>query len=249
MNRALVGLGLLGGLSLALTGCGGAGAPASPSDSTLATPTATASATPTAAAADPNILFTITATSTSPDGAVSHLTQVVYKPTDTATPTVMSQLDSECTGWKTGFADPDFVTSVVTATDDSPAGAAWTYDPAVVSLNGYPVFTGDFDSFQSYCASVQVKAGGTATGVTPVIAGASPDAKGGWARMEFGFGIASDPSWSHAEALAHVPHITDCHIELSADAIAASTTAVAWATFVQSDPDFGCMFGEASYFF
>jgi hypothetical protein len=212
------------------------------------TPTDTTTAT-VAPAVDPTVLFTITATATSPEGAVAHLTQVVYKPVDEVNPDVMSQFNEECTGWGYGFPDAHFVGTTITAEDASPAGIAWDYPPAVVSFDGYPVFTGDFLGFQAPCASIQIPIGGTAHGYLPILVGVSPDEEGGWAGVAYGFGEATDPGWSTKEAAKHVPTITDCSIELSDEAASTSAIAAKWPTAKQQWAPFSCSFGEANYFY
>jgi hypothetical protein len=198
---------------------------------------------------DPNVLFTITATSTSPEGAVAYLTQIVYKPTKSVDGGYIDQLDEECDGWKVGYPKPSFISTDVTAVDASPAGTTWKYDPAEVDLTGYAVFKGDFNTFQAYCATVSIKAGGEATGVSPLVGGKKPDQKGGWAHMAYGFGIAYDPALSYKQALKKNPHLSDCTIVLSDEAIATSTIAAGWATQTHAEPEFDCTFGTNDYIF
>jgi hypothetical protein len=211
----------------------------------------TASTTPTEApdAVDPNVLFTISATATSPEGAVAYLKQVVFMPTASVDGGYIDQLDEECAGWKAGYPNPSFIATTVTAVDASPAGVSWNYDPAAVDLTGYPVFKGDFDTFQAYCATVQIKAGGTATGVSPLVGGKTPDQKGGWAHMAYGFGIDYDGSLTYQQALKTNTQLTDCAIELSDEAVATSSIAAEWATLVHKEPAFNCIFGTNDYIF
>jgi hypothetical protein len=206
-------------------------------------PTASASPTPvlpTITPVDPNVLFTITATATSPAGAVADLTQIVYKPTTNAAS--VAQLDAECGSWQDYFTPSvQYLASTVTAVDRSPAGKSWSSSVAVVSMNGFPVFTGDFGSFQSPCASVFINIG-TANGVTPVDAG-SPDANRGWAMNYYGFGIATeDPGAESAGPNDTV--ISNCAISLSDFAVNNSSIASGWATAPQQYPDLGCSFGS-----
>ena len=134
--------------------------------------------------------------------------------------------------------------TTITATDRSPAGASWgTASPAVVSMNGWPVFTGAVTSFQAPCASVQLGIG-TARGVTPVAAG-DPDGVDGWARVAYGFGIATDPSFDLSTTGPYVT-LSNCSIELSEFASDASETAAGWAQAAQVFPLYQCMFGEAT---
>lgn len=228
-NRtALAALAILGGL--AATACAGPAPGPSPSASTATAPTP--SATPVI---DPTVLFTITVTATSPTGAIADLTQTVYKPVATTTQQAADEaaLDAECEGWRGAFTAPQYLVSRIQVTDRSPAGTSWDRSVAVVSLNGWPSFSGEVSSFMSPCASVQVNLG-ESRGVTPV--GASSDAEGGWATFEYGFGIATN-------AGSDVPGpddalLSDCAISLS-DEAALSAIASAWT--VPSSP-ISCIF-------
>ena len=184
---------------------------------------------------DPAVLFTITVTATAPDGASADLVQTVYKPVASTAQQAADEaaLDGECDGWRAAYPTPQYIVSDISVTDTSPAGSSWQHSVAVVSMNGWPVFTGEVDSFMAYCASVQVNLGAS-RGVTPVSGAA--DASGGWATFEYGFGIAT-------EAGTDVPGptdtvLSDCTIVLSAEA-QSSLIASAWV--VPSSP-LSCIF-------
>jgi hypothetical protein len=205
-------------------------------------PSSTPSPTPSTVV-DPNIMFSITATATSPAGAVADVTQVVYKPVAGSEATAaIAQLDSECDGWESSYgSSPKFVKSTVTAVDRSPVGKHWTGDPAIVSMNGLPVFTGDFGSFQSPCASVFIKFG-TAEGVTPVTKG-SPDSGSGWATYYYGFGVTTEDPGATTPG-PHDTKISNCVITLSSYATTGSAIAASWASAAQTYPELGCSFGN-----
>ena len=224
-------------VALALTGCttpAGDPAPSEAADSSSPVPEETETTDPVDPV-DPTVLFTISVTATAPDGASADLTQTVYKPVAATTQQAADEaaLDGECDGWRAAYPSPQYLVSDITVTDTSPAGSSWQHSVAVVSMNGWPTFTGEVDSFMAYCASVQVNLGAS-RGVTPV--GGTADSSGGWATFEYGFGIAT-------EAGTDVPGpddtvLSDCTIELSADA-QASAIASAWV--VPSSP-LSCIF-------
>lgn len=225
--------------ALALAGC-------TPSDPAPSITPSTVDSSPepseTASAAavdtlDPDVLFTISVTATAPNGAIADLVQTVYKPVASTTQQAADEaaLDGECDGWRAAYPAPEYLVSLIDVTDRSPDGASWPHSVAVVSMNGWPTFSGEVESFMAYCASVQVNLG-SSRGVTPVSGAA--DAAGGWATFEYGFGIAT-------EAGTDVPGPTDtvlsnCAIELSAEA-QASAIASAWV--VPSSP-LSCIFRQ-----
>jgi hypothetical protein len=245
MRTRLATPAILAILALTLAGCTPStpSPTASPSDSETpsASATPTESASPTADPVDPNILFTITVTATSPSGAIAHLRQAVYAPVASTSSQVADEaaLDSECDGWRAAYPSPAYVVTTIEITDESPAGKNWTTPVAVVSMNGWPTFTGSVSSFMAYCASVQVSIG-SSRGVTPVNAAAGADGAGGWAHILFGFGIATN-------AGSDVPGptdtlLSDCQIVLS-PAASASAIASTWSASTASP--LNCSFGTA----
>ena len=231
------GLALL--TTLAIAGCSAG----SPSVATSAPPAA-ASATPepSASSIDPNILFAISVTATAPNGAIADLTQTVYTPVAATTQQAADEaaLDGECGGWRTEFPAAEYLVSLIEVTDESPAGVRWDGSVAVVSMNGWPTYTGAVDTFQAYCASYQVNVG-SSRAVSPVTAGSGADGLHGWAHVSYGFGIAT-------EAGSDVPGpddtlLSNCQITLS-PAVQASVIASTWAAY--TDP-LSCAFGEYDY--
>jgi hypothetical protein len=247
MNKTapLATLAVLAALSLAACMPGGP-----TPDETDSTPGPTATATETAlpddgdgpTPLDPDVLFTISATATAPNGAVATLVQTVYKPVLTTNQQSVDEaaLDSECTGWRDEYPSADYVISLIDVTDQSPAGASWEHSVAVVSMNGWPVFSGEVDTFQAYCASYQVNLGAS-RGVTPVLHGSGADGAHGWAHILYGFGIATEAGTDTPGPDDTV--LSNCQVTLSAEA-ATSAIASAWAW--DGNP-LSCSFGEYDY--
>ncbi len=220
--------------------------PSSTPAPSASSPAPTPTPTDVADSLGPDVLFRISVTATHPNGAIADLVQTVYRPVATTDMQAADEaaLDAECGSWRNAFPKREFVVSTITVTDRSPAGAGWgVVPPAVVSMNGWPVFTGAMTSFQAFCASVQVELGET-RGVTPVVSG-DPDAVDGWARVRYGFGIATDPSFD-LSTKGQYPTFSNCSIELSQFAISQSPTAAGWASTAQVFPLYGCEFGEAA---
>ncbi len=229
-----------------LTACvpPGSGPSVSPSPGQQTPSPSVSSAAPTQNTLDPDILFRISVTAHDPSGAVADLVQTVYKPkSSTSNMTAdLAELDNQCTGWQSAYPNPQYVETDVDVTDKSPAGASWgPAAVAVVSMNGSPVFSGSFTTFQAYCASVGVLLGNT-HGVTPVASG-NPDAIRGWAQVLYGFGVATDPQFDLTTVGPYVT-FTNCQIELSQFATDNSAVAASWASATQTYPLYVCSFGE-----
>ncbi|CAN5302888.1 hypothetical protein BH09ACT5_BH09ACT5_11260 [soil metagenome] len=225
---------------LALAGCGTMPVP-------LPTGTASTSPSPTAPAASPSptpgptasgdVLFTISATLTSPVGAVAHLEQVVYAPTAELddSDAVDAQLDEECDGWRVRFDDHEYLVGAITLTDASTGGKKWAPSgQVVVTMAGTAVYQGDFTPFQSYCSSMQALIPGSIRGVTPVLAGGSPDSAEGWGTFTYGFGIATEPGTDAADP--RYPQLSGCTVTVSAAAKKLSTNAASWTSAAASRP-------------
>ena len=247
MNKTapLATLAVLAALSLAA--CMPGGPTPDETDSTPG-PTATVDETPLPdegdgdTPLDPAVLFTISATATAPNGALATLVQTVYKPVSTTNQQSVDEaaLDSECVGWRDEYPAADYIISLIDVTDQSPAGASWEHSVAVVSMNGWPVFSGEVDTFQSYCASYQVNLGAS-RGVTPVTPGSGADGHHGWAHILYGFGIATEAGTDTPGPDDTV--LSNCQITLS-DEAATSAIASAWAW--DGNP-LSCSFGEYDF--
>lgn len=227
--------------ALSLTAC----MPGDPTDppATDATPTATPDATPEPdPGLDPDVLFTITVEATASNGALATLVQTVYKPVAATEQQAVDEaaLDAECEGWKVQYPAAEYVVSLIDVTDHSPDGSSWDQSVAVASMNGWPAWSGEVDTFQSYCASYQVNLGASRA-VSPITAGSGAEGTHGWARMLYGFGIATN-------AGSDTPGpddtlLSDCVVELSAEA-ALSAIASSW---VWDGNPLSCSFGEYDY--
>ncbi len=244
-TRSAAGLSLALLVAFVLAACAPPGTEPSPSPSPLSVSTSPSPSSTPIDLGDPTVLFRISVTATSPGGAVADLVQTVYRPVAATSAQAADEtaLDAECGAWRDEFPDARFLVTSVTVTDRSPAGTSWgSASPAVVSMNGWPVFTGAMTSFQAPCASVQLRIGET-RGVTPVASG-SADGVDGWARVAYGFGIATDPTFDLSTTGPYVT-LSDCSIELSQYAIDSSATAAGWAQAHQVFPLYVCAFGEA----
>jgi hypothetical protein len=226
--------------TLALAGCGVMPIPSSlPSG----TSTATSSASPTPSpfpTIEADLLFTISANVTSPDGATAHLEQKVYLPSlPDDVDALEAQLDEECDGWRGTIEPAEFVIATITAVDTSTGSHHWGYDNLVgVSMNGTPVFQGDYQSFQSFCSTVQLEIPGEVRGVSPVPLHSEPDEPGGWATLQYGFGIPTEPGTDPLDDERYI-QLSGCTITLSAFARTESDIAPTWLTIPQPNPE-GC---------
>jgi len=226
----------------ALSGCGPTPGPATtsgaptPGASATAGSSATPSPTPTV---DPNVLFSITAEVTAPNGAVATVVQSVSRPVASLPDQsdVEAQLDAECDGWRTEIGTGSYLVSRIVSTVES---GTWPGDLVVVSMNGWPVFSGDYSPFQAYCASAQVVVPGTARAVSPVPAGGAADDPGGWGTINYGLGLAYEAGHPDTAQPGDTV-ISECTISVTAAGLAESTRAASWATTPQDYPDFGCM--------
>jgi hypothetical protein len=201
-------------------------------------PTAKPSATATA---DPNVMFTISATVTSPAGAVADIVQVVYKPVaQDADSALLTDPDNGCGDWQSVIPDPEYVVTVATATDRSPAGVSWPdFGVAFVGLLGRPIFTGPHQLWGVACTDAIIPIG-SVRGITAVSSGPA-DTGFGWANVSYGIttgGAAQEyEGWDDE-------NITNCKISLSQWAIDNSAKAASWATQAQLYPGVFCEFGE-----
>jgi hypothetical protein len=233
---------VLAASALLLTACAQIPFPVpSASPTTTATPTHTVSApspTPTPLpTADGDVLFTISAKLTSPVGATARVEQVIYRPESDLDDldAITTQLDDECTGWRESIGPADYVVGMITAKDTSTGGKKWPPSgQAVVTMAGTPVFAGDWQTFQSFCTSVQVLVPGEVRGVTPVPAGGDADSPGGWATLTYGFGIATEAGTDATDR--RYTQLSECHITLTPAARAESDLVEAWLTTAQAGP-------------
>lgn len=240
------------GVIVALTGCGAAVPSKAKAGSQHPSPTSHATATPTpdstAAGLGPlpaGALFRITATVSEPDGTSAALVQTVFAPTaPTASDTTL--LDAQCnvTGqptWQSNYPSPQFVTTTITAT--LLHGSTWpaTDQVAAYFLGASAAFSGGYTAAQSDCAPGYITIPGSIHGVAPVDSSNPVAGTYGWASefAEYGFdGGGNDPGAGDSSGTGVV---TNCAIEESSAAQAASPVVAAWLTqaFVATN---GCRF-------
>ncbi len=198
-------------------------------------------------------LFRITATARAQNGAVADLVETVFQPVvPTAVDTAL--LDSQCNypgvqslegqpSWESVYPRPLFV--VTTITSAVRAGSpAWSPDDEVIFyFLGIAAYSGSFAGFEAYCAPGIVRVPGRIHGVAPV-PGADPvGGASGWASEIGSYGFDGGRNDPVAPVVGGTAIVSDCAIQLSAAAKAASPVAAAWATqpFVLVD---GCRFSD-----
>jgi hypothetical protein len=243
-------------VALALAGCAPAASPraaGSSHPSPVARATATARPTPTAAAPGSgplpaNALFRITATVTEPDGTSAALVQTVFAPSAPTTSDT-ALLDAQCnlTGqpaWESSYTSPQYITTTVTAT--MLHGSSWPTTDQVSSyfLGSSSAYSGAYALAQSDCAPGYIGIPGTMHGVAPVEAASPATGTYGWASAfgMYGFdGGGNDPG---AEDSSGTAVVSNCAIQESAAAQAASPVVEGWLTqpFVAAK---GCQFDGA----
>ena len=241
MKRSII-LAATAAALLCLTACAPHPAPSSSAHSgpTSATPTATP--TPTEAPLPDDVLFKISVTATAPNGAVAKLTETVHAPvasTDQQSADE-TQLDNECDSWRTAFSSTQFVVGQVQA-----ILVSGTWDPNQViaaDMAGYPVWQGDEQPFQAFCASARPSVPGSARAVSPVGAGTDPDRDGAWAIYRYGFGVDTDPSTDSDGPSATDAVLSHCSIQLGA-AAHTSVFASSWPASAQTTKGLSCYFG------
>jgi hypothetical protein len=204
-------------------------------------PSPSASATPTGPPLPADVLFKISVTATAPNGAVAQLTETVHQPvasTDQQSADE-AQLDNECDSWRTAFSPMRFVVAQVTAVLVS---GSWDHNQVIAAdMAGYPVWQGDEQPFQGFCASALPSIPGAARAVSPVGGGAA-DRDGGWAIYRYGFGVPTDPSAGGDGPTATDVVLSHCSIQLGA-AAHDSVFASSWPGSPQTAKGLSCFFG------
>ena len=227
---------------LCLTACAPHPTPSSGAhagSTTSSTPTATP--TPTEAPLAADVLFKISVTATAPNGAVAKLTETVHAPvasTDQQSADE-AQLDNECDSWRTAFSSTQFVVGQVQA-----ILVSGTWDPNQViaaDMAGYPVWQGDEQPFQAFCASARPTVPGAARAVSPV-GGGDADTDGGWGIYRYGFGVGTDPSTDSDGPSTTDVVLSHCSIQLGA-AAHTSVFASSWPASAQTAKGLSCYFG------
>lgn len=225
---------------LCLTGCAPHPAPSSTARAGSASATPTTTPTPTASPLPADVLFTITVTATAPNGAVAKLTETVHTPvaaTDQQSDDE-AQLDNECDSWRSAFPSTQFVVGQVTAILVS---GSWDSNQVIAAdMAGYPVWQGDEQPFQGFCASALPSVPGAARAVSPV-GGGDADRDGGWGIYRYGFGVPTDPSAGDGPTATDVV-LSHCKIQIGA-AAHDSVFASSWPASPQTNKGLSCFFG------
>ena len=210
-------------------------------------------AAPSAGPLPDTALFRITATAKAPNGAVADLIEIVYQP---AAPTAMdvALLDSQCNypgvpslkgqpTWESNYPNPLIVATTITSTVRA-GSPAWSPDEKVIFyFLGTAAYSGSITRFEAYCATGILGVPGTIGGVAPVPGGDPVGGSFGWANKFGSYGFNAGGNYPVTPVVGGNAIVSDCAIQLSAAAKAASTIAAAWATqpFVLAN---GCRFSD-----
>jgi hypothetical protein len=221
-------------------GSGNPGQVAKPT--TSATPTPTSTPTPAGPAPLPaNALFSISATVTASNGATADLKQIVYKPIAQDAADV-ALLNKQCNypgqpdfqgqpTWQAQYPNSLFLDVTMTATLHPGSPAFLPGDAVNFGLGGgVSAYSGAYQTFEAYCSPGYITIPGTITGVATVPASDPAHALWGWASnpAQYGFdGGGNDPGQPDSSGTAVV---SNCVVQLSADAKAAGPNIAGWAT-------------------
>lgn len=200
---------------------------------------------------DPNVLFTIKSTIKAYNGAIADLVEVVYRPVEVQ-PTFAGTAGAErelCGRyWNESIpGQRTWLKTVITSTVRG--NTPWpksSRSSEYVSMNGDPLFGGDFTGFQSHCASVVLTMPGEIVGFTPLPAGADADGAKGWGSIQYGFASTKETANDDGTFTARPTDAvtTACTIDVSPAAAAESTLAGSWSSRVQKPADLSCRFGR-----
>jgi hypothetical protein len=227
-------------------GSGNPGQVAKPPKSATPTPTPTPTSKPTPKPAGPpplpaNALFSISATVTASNGATADLLQIVYKPIAQDAAEV-ALLNSQCNypgqpdfqgqpTWQAQYPNSKFMDISMTATLHPGSPAFLAGDAVNFGFGGgVSAYSGAYQTFEAYCSPGYITIPGTITGVATVPASDPAHALWGWASnpAQYGFdGGGDDPGEPDSGGTAVV---SNCVVQLSADAKAAGGNIAAWAT-------------------
>jgi hypothetical protein len=226
---------------------------ASPSGHTSHPTTGTLAAAPSPGPLPDTALFRITATAKAPNGAVADLVETVYQPA-TPTATDVTLLDSQCNypgvpslkgqpTWESAYPSPLIVATTITSTVRA-GSPAWSPNEKVIFyFLGTAAYSGAFTGFEAYCAPGILGVPGTIHGVAPVPSGEPVGGSFGWANKFGSYGFNGGGNYPVTPVVGGDAIVSDCAIQLSAAAKAASTVAAAWASqpFVPAN---GCRFSD-----
>lgn len=242
MNRSVIVAAVAAAALLGLTACAPHPAPSPTAhaggSSSSATPSSTP--TPTAPPLPADVLFRISVIATAPNGAVAKLTETVHAPVDATDQQAAdeAQFDNECDSWRNAFSPTKFL---VGQFSEIVTSGTWDSNQVVAAdMAGYPVWQGDEQPFQAFCASALPSIPGGARAVSPV-GGGKPDTDGGWGVYRYGFAVPTDPSAGDVPGPTDVV-LSHCSIQLG-DAAHDSVFASSWPSSAQTDNGLSCFFG------
>jgi hypothetical protein len=200
-------------------------------------------------------LFRITAAAKAPNGAVADLVETVYQP---IAPTAkdVALLDSQCNypgvpslngqpTWESAYPSPLIVATTITAIVRA-GSPAWSRNEKVIFyFLGTAAYSGAYTGFEAYCAPGIIGVPGTIHGVAPVPGSDPVGGSFGWANKFGSYGFNGGGNYPVTPVAGGDAIVSDCAIQLSAAAKAASTVAAAWAAqpFVLAN---GCRFRDQS---
>ncbi len=198
-------------------------------------------------------LFRVTATARAENGAVADLVETVFQP---VAPTAVDAalLDSQCNypgvqslkgqpSWESVYPSPLFVVTTITSAVRAGSPAWLPDDEVIFYFLGTAAYSGSFAGFEAYCAPGIVRVPGRIHGVAPVPGGDPVGGASGWASEIGSYGFDGGRNDPVAPVVGGTAIVSDCAIQLSAAAQAASPVAAAWVTqpFVLAD---GCRFSD-----
>jgi hypothetical protein len=203
------------------------------------TPTATVSATPKPSGPPPlpaNALFQISATVTaSSNGASADLIQTVYKPVG-QNPADMAVLDAACNfgggyDWAQLYPNSLFLDTTMVSKLHTGSPAFLPDDQVNFAFGAGPSgYSGDWAPFEAACDSEFIKNPGNVHGVAPVPASDPAHGTNGWAHANSAYGFWAGGNQPGTPDSGGTAVVSNCLIQLSADAKAASAAIAAWAT-------------------
>jgi hypothetical protein len=242
VNRSAVVAAVAAAVALGLTACAPhpVSTPTAHAGGSTSSPTLSATPTPTEQPLPADVLFRITVIATAPNGAVAQLTETVHAPVDATDQQAAdeAQFDNECDSWRQAFSPTQFLVGQF-----SEIVTSGVWDPKQVvaaDMAGYPVWQGDEQPYQAFCASALPSIPGAARAVSPV-GGGKPDSDGGWGVYRYGFGIPTDPGAADSPSPTDVV-LSTCSIQLG-DAAKDSVFASSWPSSAQTDNGLSCFFG------
>jgi hypothetical protein len=205
-----------------------------------ATPMPAGPAAPAAPSGPPslpaNALFQISATvKASSNGATADLIQTVYKPV-AQNAADAAILDAQCNfggsdDWRQVHPNSVFLDTSMVAILRAGSPAFLPDDQVDFSYSwGGSAYSGDWAPFEAACDSAFIKIPGTVHGVAPVPASDPAHGAYGWAQHPSGYGFWAGGNQPGTPDSGGTAVVSNCVVQLSAEAKATSAVIAAWAT-------------------